>query len=367
MAEQGDENFSRQRDAFIERLLQSTRGAFEIFSLYIGIRLGLYDALAQTDWLTSEELASRSKTHERYTREWLEQQAAAGILEIEDEKAAAADRRFALPGALAEVLTDRDSLNYLAPLPVLIAGAVHPLSSILSAYRSGSGVPYADYGSDLIDGQAGINRAMFLQQLGSEWLAAIPDLHPRLQSDPPARIADIGCGAGWSSIGMALAYPKVYVDGFDLDEASIGIAQKNAEHAGVAKRVIFQVRDAGDPKLAGRYDLVSAFECIHDMSNPVAALRAMRSLAGDSGIVLVVDERVGEKFSAKGNEVDWMMYGWSILHCLPVGMAEQPSAATGTVMRPDTLRRYAQEAGFRDIEILPIDNFFFRFYRLHCG
>jgi hypothetical protein len=101
------------------------------------------------------------------------------------------------------------------------------------------------------------------------------------------------------------------------------------------------------------------------MSNPAGALRTMRSLAGDTGAVLVVDERVGDTFTAKGNEVEWMMYGWSVLHCLPVGMADHPSAATGTVMRMDTLRRYAQEAGFRDIEVLPIENFFFRFYRLN--
>ena len=92
----------------------------------------------------------------------------------------------------------------------------------------------------------------------------------------------------------------------------------------------------------------------------------MRQLAGERGAVLVVDERVGDTFTAAGNEVEWMMYGWSILHCLPVGMADTPSAETGTVLRPDTLRRYAGEAGFRRTEILPIDNLFFRFYRLHA-
>jgi 2-polyprenyl-3-methyl-5-hydroxy-6-metoxy-1,4-benzoquinol methylase len=134
--------------------------------------------------------------------------------------------------------------------------------------------------------------------------------------------------------------------------------------AGMADRVNFQVRDAGDSSLAGQYDLVTAFECVHDMSNPVGALQTMRRLAKQNGAVLIVDERVGDTFTAKGNDVEWMMYGWSILHCLPVGMVDQPSAGTGTVMRADTLRGYAAEAGFRDVEILPIENFFFRFYRL---
>ena len=357
---------TQRRDAFVERLLQATRGTFEIFSIYLGVRLGFYDALATAGLLNSAELASRTGTHERYVREWLEQQTVAGILEVENEQAETTARRFRLPRAYAEVLVDQDSLNYLAPLTRLVAGVVHPLEALVEAYRSGGGVPYADYGIDLREGQAGMNRAIFLKQLAQEWLPAIADVHARLLSDPPARIADVGCGAGWSSVGMAQCYPHVRVDGFDLDEASIELARENAAGAGLIDRVQFYLRDAGDPQLAGRYDLVTAFECLHDMSQPVAALKAMRQLAGDTGAVLVVEERVGETFTAEGNDVEWMMYGWSILHCLPVGKAEAPSAETGTVMRPDTLRRYALQAGFRRVEILPIDHFFFRLYRLYA-
>lgn len=360
------ENTVQRRDAFLERLLQSTRGTFELFSIYIGVRLGFYEALARGGPLTSTELASRTATAERYIREWLEQQTVAGILEVDDERAEAWKRRFSLPEAYVEVLVDQDSLNYLAPLTQLVAGAVHPLAAVLAAYRSGGGVPYADYGVDLREGQAGVNRAMFLKQLGSEWLPAIPDVHARLRADPQARIADVGCGAGWSSIGMAQSYPKVLVDGFDLDAASVDLARGNAARAGLANRVQFHTRDAGDPELAGRYDLVTAFECIHDMSQPVRALQAMRRLAGDRGAVLVVDERVGDTFTAAGNDVEWMMYGWSILHCLPVGKADTPSTETGTVLRAPTLQRYAEQAGFRRMEILGIDNLFFRFYRLYA-
>ena len=355
-----------QRDALIERMLESTRGTFLMFGVYIGGRLRLHEALAEAGaaGVTSEELASRTGTNERYIREWLEQQAIARIVDVDDEKADEKKRHYSLPPGHAEVLVDRESLNYLAPLPQLLVGAIKPLSALLEAYRTGGGVPYADYGNDLIEGQADINRTMFLQQLGKEWLPAIPDLNARLMADPPGRIADVGCGAGWSSIGMAQSYPKVRVDGFDLDEASLELARANQEKVGLNDRLQFHVRDAADPQLAGRYDLVTAFECIHDMSQPVAGLRAMRSLAGDKGTVLVVDERVGEEFSVEDKDVDWMMYGWSILHCLPVGKADEPSVETGTVMRPRVLRRYAAEAGFEKVEILPIENFFFRFYRL---
>ncbi len=171
-------------------------------------------------------------------------------------------------------------------------------------------------------------------------------------------------GLGWSSIAIARAYPNVRVDGFDLDEASVAAARANAEAAGVADRVRFHVRDAGDPDLAGQYDFALAVECIHDMPNPVSVLGAMRRLVGEAGSVLVVDEKVADRFTAPGDDVERYMYGFSILHCLPVGMVEQPSAATGTVMRAETFRRYATEAGFRAIAVLPIEHDFFRFYRL---
>jgi ubiquinone/menaquinone biosynthesis C-methylase UbiE len=192
------------------------------------------------------------------------------------------------------------------------------------------------------------------------------DIHARLQDDPPARVADIGCGYGWSSIGIAQGYPKVHVDGYDLDAPSIERARQYASAWKLNDRLRFHVRDASDPVLDGGYDLVTAFECLHDMSNPVGALTTMRRLAGEGGTVLIVDERVGDSFSPVRDDIDWMMYGWSVLHCLPVGMAEQPSAGTGTVMRSDTLRGYARQAGFQSVEILPIDNFFFRFYRLNA-
>jgi cyclopropane fatty-acyl-phospholipid synthase-like methyltransferase len=238
-----------------------------------------------------------------------------------------------------------------------------PRAQVLDAYRTGGGVPYADYGPDLRIGQSRMNRTAFLNLLPTDWFPQITALHVRLQADPPARVADIGFGGAWSCIGIAKGYPKVLVDGFDNDEASVVMARENVEKAELSDRISLHVRDAGDPELAGKYDLVTAFECVHDMSDPVAALSAMRRLANENGTVLIMDERVSDQF-ADSNEVDQFMYGWSFHHCLPVGMVDKPSAETGTVMRTATLRGYAEEAGFQNFEVLPIDNFFFRFYRL---
>jgi 2-polyprenyl-3-methyl-5-hydroxy-6-metoxy-1,4-benzoquinol methylase len=359
-----DHSPEQRRDALAERIFGNCVGFMEILSIYVGDRLGFYRALADDGGATASHLADATGTNERYTREWLEQQAVAGILEVEDEWAEPEARRYRLPEGHDAALLERDSLHYAAPLAQQMVGLTRPLPAVLEAFRTGRGVPYPDYGDDMREGIAHANRAMFVNLMGSEWLPAVPDVHERLRADPPARVADIGCGAGWSSISIARAYPKARVDGFDLDENSIAEAKANAAAEGLSERVTFQVRDAADPELSGRYDLAIAIECIHDMSRPVEALRAMRSMAGEDGAVLVVDERVGEDFTAPSDEIERLMYGFSIVHCLPVGMAEQPSAGTGTVMRPATLRRYATEAGFSGVEVLPIENDLWRFYRL---
>jgi SAM-dependent methyltransferase len=358
-----------RRDALVERLFESAIGMLDVMSVYVGDRLGLYQVLAERSSLTPGQLANATGTNERYIREWLEQQASTGILEVEEDGPPSASqtteaRRFSLPSGHAEVLIDRDSLNCLAGLLRLVVGVSKPLPALLEAYRTGAGVPYPDFGVDTREGIAEMNRPMFLNLLGQEWLPAIPELHARLQADPPARVLDAGCGTGWSSIAIARAYPNAIVHGFDADEASIAKARANAAAAGLAGRVTFAVRDASRPGIAGRFDLVTAFETVHDMGRPVAALARMRELLVEGGVLLVADERVGETFSAPGDAIERLNYGFSALHCLAATIAESDEAATGTVMRPPTLRRYAQEAGFSAVEIAPVEHDFWRFYLL---
>jgi SAM-dependent methyltransferase len=359
-----DELLDSAREHAASRVMRAVAGAFETFSIYIGDQLGFYEVLASDGPLSPAELAARTGTDTRYVREWLEQQAVARLVDVEDPGRAPDDRRFALAPGFDEVLAAGDSLEYLAPLAQAVVGAATPLDEVVSAFRSGDGVPYERYGRDMREGQARMNRASFLTQLGDEWLPAVPGLVERL-SRPGARVADLGCGAGWSSLGIARAFPHVRVDGFDLDEASIALAGANAVASGLAERVRFAVHDATDPVLFGRYDLVLALECVHDMGDPVAALRTMRRLAGIGGTVLVMDERVADRFDPRAGGFEWLMYGFSVLHCLPSGRACEGSRATGTVMRAETLRGYAREAGFPATEVLPIDHPLFRFYRLH--
>lgn len=350
-------------EALANRLISSMVGAFDLFAIYLGDQLGYYSALA-TEPLTSTQLAERTGTAERYAREWLEQQAVTGILAVDDPGEPAPDRIYSLPGSYRDLFVDPNNALAVAPAAQIFVGAVGPISAVLEAFRSGGGVPYEDYGPDLASGQAAFNRPMFMNQLAQEYLPAMTDIHARLLADEPARVADIGMGLGWSSIALAKGYPNIHVDGFDLDEFSVQAANANAEAEGLSDRVRFHVRDAGDADLAGKYDFVMAIECIHDMSDPVSALRAMRRLVGPGGTALVVDERAEDTFVPMGSDQERMLYGFSILHCLPAGMAQQPSAGTGAVMRPETLKKYADKAGFTRVDIVPVNCENFHFYRL---
>jgi 2-polyprenyl-3-methyl-5-hydroxy-6-metoxy-1,4-benzoquinol methylase len=352
---------TERRDALVERLFMNAVGAFDLFSVYVGERLGLYRIMADDGPLTSAELAQAAGVHERYAREWLEQQAASDLLEVEID---GEQRRFRLPEGHVEALLDVSSLNYIAPMARAVVAAIRPIDAVLAAFRTGEGVPYADYGEDLHEGQAAFTRPLFENLLGKEWLPAVPELHKRLLADPPARVGDIACGQGRSSIEIARAYPKVLVDGIDSDRASIERARENLVGSGVEGRVTFHERDAADTELAGRYDLVTIFEALHDMSYPVDVLGAARGLLIDDGLMFIGDERTEDAFTAPAGEVERLFYGFSVFHCLPVGMVGKGAAGTGTVIRADTVRRYASEAGFSSCEVLPIDNDFWRFYLL---
>jgi ubiquinone/menaquinone biosynthesis C-methylase UbiE len=181
---------------------------------------------------------------------------------------------------------------------------------------------------------------------------------------PGARILDVGCGAGWSTIALARAYPAASVEGVDVDAPSVEMARRNAASAGLEDRVVFRTADAGTLG-SEAYDAAFAFECVHDMSRPVDVLTAVRRAVRPEGFLVVMDEAVAEEFTAGGDELERFMYACSIFICLPDGMSSAPSAGTGTVMRSSTLREYAHGAGFGNVDVLPIEDFsFFRFYRL---
>jgi 2-polyprenyl-3-methyl-5-hydroxy-6-metoxy-1,4-benzoquinol methylase len=352
-------------EALAERLCGAALGALELFSVYLGAELGLYRALEGDQSLTFREVAERAGIAERYAREWLEQQAVAGLLDVEDVTADAAERHYGLPRDHARVLTHADDPAHVAPFAHMLVGIGQVLPRVVEAYRSGGGIPYHAYGRDFRHGQGHINRPAFAHELAADWLAAMPDVIARLESARHARVADVGCGQGFSTLALAGAFLGAHVDGLDLDPASIEDARRHAAEAGLDGRVRLARADATELADHGPYDLILILEALHDLARPGEVLRAARAALADGGTLLVVDERVADRFTAPGDEVERMMFGWSVTHCLPTQMVEQPSAALGTALRADTVRELAAEAGFTRFEVLPVDNDFFRLYRLN--
>ncbi len=346
------------REAFVQRMNDATLGAFDIASTYLGVKLGFYRSLADDGPATAAELAGRTGTNERLVREWLEQQGATELLTTTND---GGEWRFGLPPEHADVLLDPDALDGVAGTVRSLIADLAQVPRLVESFRTGEGIPYADYGPDEAEGQAMGTRPVYRAEIGS-WFAAVPDLAERL-ADGSARVLDIGCGIGWSSVSIAHAYPGVTVDGVDLDPGSIEAARRVAVAEGVTDQVTFEVRDAATLAGAG-YDVATMFEMLHDLARPVEALRIARQVLRPGGVVLVADEPVGDAYAGPADEDERRHHGWSLLHCLPASMTEPGSAATGTLIRPDTVRHYAREAGFGTVEVLPVDSVAFRLYLL---
>nr|WP_296072198.1 class I SAM-dependent methyltransferase [uncultured Actinoplanes sp.] len=344
-------------EALAGRLTQDTAGALEMYAVYLGDQLGYYRAMAAGDWLTAGDLAGRTGTASRYCEEWLSHQAVREIVEVEDVRAQ--PRRYRLPAEHVPVLTDPDSLLNATSDALNLARFARRLPDLVTAYRAGEAPPPLPWGPD---GRAEKNRPVFRHLFARQWLPAVPHIDRRLRA-PGARAADIACGTGWSSIAMAQEYPQLSVDGIDLDAPAIERARANARDSGVAGRTRFEVADAAGLAAGPRYDLVTIIQALHDMAQPVATLRAARESLASGACVLVGESRVQEEFTVPGTELEQAEYGWSLLSCLPDAM-EPGSAATGTVMRPATLRRYAADAGFGEVRVLPIGAPDWWFYEL---
>jgi SAM-dependent methyltransferase len=240
-------------------------------------------------------------------------------------------------------------------------GALRPL---LEGFRTGAGVPYEVYGAEFREGQQDFTRPQYVNGMDAI-LASLPGIDARLRAEPPARVVDVACGAGIFCLELARRYPGAHIEGIDLDEASIDMARANAREAG-ADRVRFCVRDAADPRLDGGYDLITIHDALHHMPQPVQALRALRALLAPDGRLLVVENRTSAHFHAPLPEGDFERFSYlvSVLHCLPTALAQQPSAGLGAIVREDTLRELAAEAGFASFAVAPVEHPMVRFYEL---
>jgi 2-polyprenyl-3-methyl-5-hydroxy-6-metoxy-1,4-benzoquinol methylase len=305
----------------------------------IGDKLGLYKAMADGEPVTSAQLAERTGCHERYVREWLCQQAASGYVEYDP-----AGSTFRLPPEQATALADEDSPAFIPGAFQLVAAVVKDEPHIAERFRSGEGFGWHEHHHDLYRGTERFFRPGYLANLVSSWLPALDGVVEKLSSG--ARVADIGCGHGASTILMAKAFPASRFVGSDYHEDSIEAARQAAARAGVADRVSFEVASAKDFGGGGGFDLVCVFDALHDMGDPAGAARHVREQLAPDGTWMVVEPLAGDAIEDNLNPVGRIFYGGSTMLCTPASLSQEVGLALGAQAGEGRLTEVLNEGGF---------------------
>ena len=313
----------------------------------MGDRLGLYRAMAGAGPLTPAELAERTGTAERYVREWLNAQAAGGYVSYDPDSA-----RYILPAEQAVALTDESSPAYLPGFFQIALGSVLDSPRVTEAARTGAGIGWHDHVEDVFDGCERFFRPGYNASLVSTWLPALDGVVAKLQRG--ARVADVGCGHGASTILMASAFPASTFVGSDYHEGSIATAR---QRAGVADRVTFETAPAASYPGSG-YDLVTMFDCLHDMGDPVGAARHVRESLAADGTWMIVEPAAGDRIEDNLNPVGRAYYGFSTLLCTPASLSQEVGLALGAQAGESRIRDVVTGAGltrFRRVSETPFN------------
>jgi SAM-dependent methyltransferase len=321
-------------EAFVFRAVDEIGATLNAALVVMGDKLGLYDALAGAGPLTPEELAGRTGTAERYVREWLNNQAAGGYVEYDP-----ATGRYTLPPEQAAALTDESSPAYLPGFFQIAIGSVLDSPRITEAARTGDGIGWHDHVHDVHEGCERFFRPGYNANLIASWLPALDGVVEKLERG--AKVADVGCGHGASTILMAKTYPNSTFIGSDYHAGSIETARQRAEEAGVGDRVTFEVAAAA--RYSGKgYDLVTMFDCLHDMGDPAGAARHVRETLADDGTWMIVEPAAGDRVEENLNPVGRAYYGFSTLLCTPASLSQDVGLALGA---------QAGEARIRDVVV----------------
>ncbi len=308
-------------------------------SVVIGAELGLYKSLAvEAKPMTSEELAAATGTNERYIREWLNAQAASGYVEYDP-----ASGKYYLTDEQAFVLTDENSAAYLPGAFILANAALQAVPKMVERFKTGEGLGWHEHHHDLFRGTELFFRPGYATNLVSAWIPSLTGVDEKLKTG--GRVADVGCGHGASTILMAKAYPNSTFVGFDYHHKSIETARAKAAEAGVSDRATFEVASSKDFP-GGDYDLVTFFDCLHDMGDPVGAAAHVRKALSEDGSWMIVEPFANDKFEDNHNPVGRVFYSASTLICTPASRSQEVGLGLGAQAGEARLREVAEQGGF---------------------
>lgn len=349
-------------DALMEligQVIADAGGALILPLALLGDRLGLFSALAGGAPATAAQLAERTGLAERYLREWLLAMAAAGYVSYDGSQAgangdrSAASARYRLSPEQTQAFTNPDSPGYVAGLFQNLTAATRALDRLTEAFRSGAGIAWHEQHEDMFEGTERFFRPGYLANLTSSWIPSLAGADKRLTDG--ARVADVGCGFGASTIIMAQAYPNSRFEGVDYHQPSIDTARGRAAAAGVTERVTFRV--AGAAELSGSYDLIAFFDCLHDMPDPAGALRAARAATAAGGSVMLVEPMSWDSVEECLNPLGKLLAAASTFICLPSGLSGAPAYGLGNQAGPAKTRDLAREAGFSEARVAASTDF----------
>lgn len=327
---------------FLGRVVTDSGAAFAGLSTAIGARLGLYEAMAGAGPLSSKELAARTGTSERYVREWLAAQVAGQYVHYDPETGT-----YLLPDEHAAVLADPAAPTYAIGSFLMLKALYATEDALVEAFRTGTGVGWQQHGPELFDGVASFFRPGYAAGLVSEWLPALDGVVAKLERG--ASVADVGCGYGYSTLLMAQAFPESRFHGYDFHAPSIDRARRLAAEQGLSDRVSFEVATAQDFP-GEKHDLITFFDCLHDMPDPLSALQSARAALREEGWVMLVEPISGDMVEDVLNPVGRLFAGASVLICLPSGLSAEPRAGLGNQAGPVKTLALAEQAGFSRVQ-----------------
>jgi SAM-dependent methyltransferase len=328
--------------AFVFRAVEEVGATLNAALVVMGDKLGLYRGLADGGPQRPAELAERTGAAERYVREWLNQQAAGGFVAFDAETG-----RYSLEPEQTVALTDSESPAFLPGFFQVALGSVIDSPRITEAARSGAGMGWHEHTHDVFDGTERFFRPGYNANLVAAWLPALDGVVAKLEQG--ASVADIGCGHGSSTILMAEAFPNSRLVGSDYHTGSIATARERADAAGVGDRVTFAVAPA-DGHPGESYDLVTMFDCLHDMGDPVGAARHVRSVIAPDGTWMIVEPAAGDHVEDNLNPVGRTYYGFSTLLCTPASLSQEVGLALGAQAGEARIRDVVKAGGFTRFE-----------------